>query len=87
MLVYVYRTSMLSCDLKQDIACGLLIKCGYCMETPERCLVYLIKRSSESDEVPHEIGLFLGYPPEDVYGFIENKADVYAVRLAPTART
>ena len=25
-------------------------------------------------EFPHEIGLFLSYPPEDVAGFIENKA-------------
>ena len=25
-------------------------------------------------EFPHEVGLFLGYPPEDVEGFIENKA-------------
>lgn len=25
-------------------------------------------------EFPHEIGLFLGYPPEDVQGFMENKA-------------
>lgn len=24
---------------------------------------------------PYEIGLFLGYPPEDVHGFIKNKAD------------
>lgn len=24
--------------------------------------------------IPHEIGLFLSYPPEDVRGFIENKA-------------
>lgn len=25
-------------------------------------------------DFPHEIGLFLGYPAEDVKGFIENKA-------------
>lgn len=28
-------------------------------------------------EFPHEIGLFLGYPPEDVCGFIENRAGGY----------
>ena len=28
-------------------------------------------------EFPHEIGLFLGYPPEDVKGFIENHAKNY----------
>ena len=27
-----------------------------------------------SGEFPHEVGLFLGYPPEDVRGFIENHA-------------
>ena len=27
-----------------------------------------------SKDFPHEIGLFLSYPPEDVRGFIENKA-------------
>ena len=26
-----------------------------------------------SEPCPHEVGLFLGYPPEDVKGFIENK--------------
>ena len=25
-------------------------------------------------DFPHEIGLFLSYPPEDVKGFIENRA-------------
>ena len=27
-----------------------------------------------SAEFPHEVGLFLSYPPEDVLGFILNKA-------------
>ena len=29
------------------------------------------------DEFPHEIGLFLGYPYEDVIGFIKNKGKNY----------
>lgn len=32
-----------------------------------------MERLKESATFPHEIGLFLGYPPEDVSGFIENK--------------
>lgn len=32
-----------------------------------------MRRLHDSDEFPHEIGLFLGYPPEDVSGFIENR--------------
>ena len=35
----------------------------------------LIKRLNEDAEFPHEIGLFPGYPPEDVRGFIENRAE------------
>ena len=38
----------------------------------ERFLVKLVKRMQESGEFPHEIGLFLGYPPVDVKGFMEN---------------
>ena len=27
---------------------------------------------------PHEVGLFLGYPPEDVQGFIEHRGQCFA---------
>lgn len=64
----------ISCDLRRDTACLLLEKCGYCLKIPGRCIGHLIKRLGESGEFPHEIGLFLGYPPEDVCGFIENRA-------------
>ncbi len=74
-LVYVYRPSRLSQDLQQDTACRLLQERGYGTETPGRCVLQLIKRLGECEEFPHEIGLFLGYPPEDVRGFIENKAE------------
>lgn len=73
-LIYVYRPSKLSNDLKDETACRLLCERGYGMETPERCIVQLMKRIKDYEEFPHEVGLFLGYPPEDVRGFIENKA-------------
>ena len=41
---------------------------------PRKLICDLMKRIDEYVEFPHEIGLFLGYPPEDVCGFIENKA-------------
>ena len=31
-------------------------------------------KGDESGELPHEVRLFLSYPPEDVKGFIENHA-------------
>lgn len=73
-LVYVYRISLLSRDLKNDTVCQLLKERGYETEMPERCIVQLIKKLEGCNEFPHEIGLFLGYPPEDVCGFIENRA-------------
>lgn len=76
-LIYIYRPAMLSIDLKDELARRLLAKCGYVSETPEGCIVQLMRRFAECEEFPHEIGLFLGYPPEDVCGFIANKACGY----------
>jgi len=73
-LIYVYRPSKLKEDLSCYDALSLLEKHGYMRSTPERNIVHLIKRINKSADFPHEIGLFLGYPPEDVRGFIENNA-------------
>lgn len=74
-LIYVYRASHLLRDLQQETACQLLSERGYEVNTPERCVATLVRRLYKCQEFPHEIGLFLGYPPEDVCGFIENKAE------------
>ena len=74
-LIYVYRPSRLSADLNRDTAEGLLSELGYSCKSPEHCVCELMKRLRSSECFPHEIGLFLGYPPEDVKGFIENKAE------------
>lgn len=71
-LVYVYRPRRLRQDLQHETASRLLQERGYDAE-PHRCVLQLIRRLREDGEFPHEIGLFLGYPPEDVHGFIENK--------------
>ncbi len=73
-LVYIYRPARLSCDLQDSTAYRLLYERGYNMETPGQCVAHLRKRLCECKEFPHEVGLFLGYPPEDVLGFIENRA-------------
>ena len=72
-LVYVFRPARLMQDLRHGVAEALLRERGYDNTLPERCVVQLIRRLQESEDFPHEIGLFLGYPPEDVHGFIENK--------------
>ena len=73
-LIYLYRPARLSDDLRHGTAERILKERGYCTDTSEKCVVQLIRRLCEYEEFPHEIGLFLGYPPEDVCGFIENKA-------------
>ena len=84
-LVYVYRPEYLSRDLSDPEAVEILRKMGYLNDAgngaytsaglpvhPEKCLVRLVKRLQENDGFSHEIGLFLGYPPVDVKGFMEN---------------
>lgn len=73
-LIYVYRPAQLSRDLQHRTACRILRERGYGVETPSRCIFQLMQRLGTGEEFPHEIGLFLGYPPEDVCGFIENRA-------------
>lgn len=73
-LIYVYRTSGLKRDLSDRQARTLLEKNGYTPDQSDQCIMQLIRRIRGSEEFPHEIGLFLGYPPEDVCGFIEHKA-------------
>ena len=73
-LIYVYRPSLLKRRLQEDEARDLLKELGYCAQSCSACLSHLISRLTQSEDFPHEIGLFLGYPCEDVKGFIENKA-------------
>lgn len=73
-LIYAYRPKKLSQDLSDSDARLLLKKRGYEPENCERCVCQLAKKLRMHEEFPHEIGLFLGYPVEDVCGFIENGA-------------
>ena len=74
-LIYVYRPAKLNTDLKNGLAEQILRERGYCTKTTVARVAELVKRFCTCEEFPHEIGLFLGYPPEDVKGFIENKAE------------
>lgn len=74
-LIYVYRPTLLKADINNTTAKNILSSCGYCNTCDaNKCIIQLMKRLNENEAFPHEIGLFLGYPPEDVKGFIENKA-------------
>lgn len=70
-LVYLYRPSRLKKDLEDPAAIKILQDHGYSCHG--KCLPKLIERIRASEEFPHEIGLFLGYPPEDVQGFLDHR--------------
>lgn len=72
-LLYLYRPKMLERDLREPLSRKLLSECGYIREDAAGCLVQLISRLRTEKEFPHEIGLFLGYPPADVDGFMHRK--------------
>ncbi len=69
-LVYLYRPGMLEKDLGNAMAREILAARAYPVEHPELCVGELIRRLRQARGFPHEIGLFLGYPPEDVQGFM-----------------
>lgn len=73
-LLYVFRPETLRRDLHALPAREILREAGYADLHWSRCLKKLMERLRLAKDFPHEIGLFLSYPPEDVRGFIENRA-------------
>ena len=72
-LLYRYRPQRLQRQLENGETRALLSEIGYDDFRPGRCLPRLMERLRRGGEFPHEVGLFLGYPPEDVRGFIVHK--------------
>lgn len=72
-LLYIYRPAYLERDMQdqtaEELLSSLSYPCGHC----GGCVAHLASRFKSSDEFPHEIGVFLGYPSEDVIGFIRHK--------------
>ena len=72
-LIYAYRPKYLQAELERTDIMELLSEYGYTEPTALKCIYHLKERLYHYDCFPHEIGIFLGYPLEDVKGFIENK--------------
>ncbi len=71
-VILVYRKSRLQRELQDINVSDFLSSYGYDNDSVAYCIERLKKRFEYSDSFPHEIGVFLGYPLEDVIGFIEN---------------
>lgn len=75
-LILVYSREQLAKRLSDSAVRAILERYGYTSDmTVGECLDRLSERIGDSGSFPHEIGIFLGYPVEDVVGFIENKGE------------
>lgn len=72
-LIYVYRKVLLQNKLDEECAIELLKSYGYCHDNLDALLDQLSIRIKSSKMFPHEIGIFLGYPINDIKDFIKYK--------------
>ena len=71
-LLLIFRPARLDRWLTQPQVADMLSQVGYPVGAEiDTMLAHLRRRLLESG-FPHEIGLFLGYPPADVAGFLKN---------------
>ena len=70
-LLLVYRPSRVAEAMKHPAAERILKAAGYDTSDPEGAIAFLRERF-RTERCPHEVGIFLGYPAEDVAGFIAN---------------
>lgn len=71
-VIYIYRPGYLKKDLKHPKARSILEARGYDCSNPDGCVARLARRMNEDGSFPHEVGLFLGYPPFDVECFMKD---------------
>lgn len=71
-LVFVYKRELLLDVISDDDTRDFLTDLGY-PDDFSSVTPHLLKLANRfGSKVPHEVGIFLGYPLEDVIGFIEN---------------
>ena len=69
-LILVYDEKLLAQVLQRQISQNYLKRCGYDKNiSTGEFLNALAAKISAGGEFPHEIGIALGYPPEDIEGF------------------
>jgi hypothetical protein len=71
-LIYVCRKARLQKDLNKSGVANFLSDYGYKKTDVDYAIDMLKSRLIASNTFPHEIGIFLDYPLDDVVGFIKN---------------
>ena len=72
-LVLIFRRDLLKKALSNFKACELLKRFDYPAPDVDKCLDCLQRNFNFNNTIPHEVGIFLDYPPDDVEGFIKNR--------------
>lgn len=73
--LFCYNFNRLEIICRNEKVRSFLREAGYFAFEPEYCIAKLKKRFRQN--CPHEIGVFLGYPLEDVKAFIQNRGRNY----------
>lgn len=77
-LLLIYNENLMQSRLADNEVKSLLAYFGYSSDfSAEEYLNRLGVRLSENETFPHEIGIFLDYPTEDVIGFMKHKGENY----------
>ena len=71
-LLLIFRPRQLDCWLAQAKVREMLDRAGYPVSRDTEAMLAHLRRRLQGGEFPHEIGLFLGYPPGDVEGFLRD---------------
>lgn len=72
-LILVYQPQLLEDYLRQDDVIKYLQDMGYQQNSLGEMLQTLGIRVANTKDFPHEIGVFLGYPLNDIKGFVANQ--------------
>lgn len=73
-MVFVYDMAWIRRILKEPLVAAYLNgKEYFCTDDADRTLKQLFFRLQTDEAFPHEVGIFLGYPVEDVINFEENQ--------------
>lgn len=78
-LIYLYRLKMLLDDFRNQNIIDFLKYYGYEGTTIKDYIFHLKNRFELFHKTPHEIGVFLGYPLNDVKDFIKYKGNNFKI--------
>ncbi len=71
-LILFFHAGNMQKTLTNPAKLAVLADCGYNITGDYRCLLAKLQERFKQNPLPHEVGVFIGYPAKDVVGFINN---------------